>query len=263
MFRGKLHESGNDQTRNVGILTGGVQSNLISAHVVLAQRGARLHGTRHDAVVNEFDFGDMVGAIECRIGGRLVTDLPVVADIARGVTVHLRRIALHGIDDRRYGRQRCVTYRHLLGRVLRLMVALGDYHGDRITNVAHGVECQQWMRRCLVGLAVFAGNGPAADQSTQSRFGNIGAAVHCDDAWHLRRGGDIDGESGMGVGRAEEIGVNLTETIHVVQVSAISGKKTIILFAAHRSADSGIGHDYFPPSRIARAPAWMDLTMFW
>ena len=135
------------------------------------------------------------------------------------------------------------------------MVGVGNHHAHRITHVPYGVQCKKWMRRRLVRFAVFAGDGPAADQPTHSGFRDVGTGVHSHHAGHLRCRGGIDTEGGMGVRGTDEIGVGLAGAIHVVQVPAIAGEKSVILFAAHRSADSRISHDYFPPSRIARAPA--------
>ena len=86
-----------------------------------------------------------------------------------------------------------------LGRVLRLMVGVSDHDGDRVTDVAYGVQCQQWVRRRLVRLTVLTGDGPAADQPAHSGFRDVGTRVYSDYAGHLRCSGGVDAESGMGV----------------------------------------------------------------
>ena len=61
-------EGRDDQPRDVRILRRVPQRQAAACGIVLGDRRARLHGVRHQAVVDELEFGDVLGVLERRIG---------------------------------------------------------------------------------------------------------------------------------------------------------------------------------------------------
>ena len=113
------------------------------------------------------------------------------------------------------------------------------------------------------------------------------AGEHREHARHAGRGLGVDRfDRGVGVRRADEIGIGLAGPVDVVGVVALAGDEAAIFLAAHRGADTGRAHGSFlrqscsdscvdsslpysaacvaaPLPRMARAPAAIALTMLW
>ena len=86
------HERAHQQADHVRVLARGVERVVAGRQLVVADRGARLHRVRHEAVVDEVELGDVRGLGEGGIDGGLVAQLPVVAEVVGRLVVHgLRR----------------------------------------------------------------------------------------------------------------------------------------------------------------------------
>src|SRR5947209_11293030 len=90
MFRRKTDESRENEPRDMRVLTRRVKDERIRAFLVFADGGARLHGIRYEAVVDEFQLRHVLRCGERFVGRRLVAEMPVVDDIVRGDVVDLR-----------------------------------------------------------------------------------------------------------------------------------------------------------------------------
>src|SRR2546426_6138071 len=81
--------------------------------------------------------------------------------------------------------------------------------------------------------------------------GKLGAGEPRD---HTGRLAAVDApDPGVSMARAQKIGVALAGTIDVGRVVTLAGDETMILFAAHRRADSGRAHGGLLP-RLERIP---------
>ena len=77
------------------------------------------------------------GLGEGRLGRGLVADVPVVDDVARRFRMQLRRARLDRGADIGDGRQLLVVDHDGFGRVLGLVLGLGDHDRDRLADEAH------------------------------------------------------------------------------------------------------------------------------
>ena len=131
------------------------------------------------------------------------------------------------------------------------------------------------------GPIVLGIDHPAADQRTKLVGGEFLAGPDRNYAWHSRSGGGVDPfQLRVCVGRADEIGTNLSRPCVVVGVVTLAGDETMVFLAAHRRADPGRSHGGLLPKRfclflrisvaflaayvfIAFAPAAIAFTMLW
>ncbi len=164
VLRRHADEGGDDQTRDMRVLRGIPQRQIVGAGVVFGQRRARLHGVRHQPVVDDVELGDVLGVGESGLGRLGVAEVPLVDRVVGDVGMDLRRalgLRLGRIDDRG---QHLVVDLDLLGRVLALPDRLGDHHGDGIADAVDLRGRQRRMRRHLHRRAVLGMDHPAADQ---------------------------------------------------------------------------------------------------
>ena len=103
----------------------------------------------------------MVCAGEGFVGGRAVADLPVVAEVAGGLRVNLRRAVrecfLHGY----HRRERRVAHLHPFRRVARFPCTFRHHDGHGVAHVTYRVDREDGVGRRLVGLAVPVRDYPA------------------------------------------------------------------------------------------------------
>ena len=252
VLRRDLNEGREHQAVDVRVLAGDIEGKAVVARVVVADRRPRLDGVGQHPVVDDIQLGDVMGLGERLVGRRLVADLPIVTNVARRFRMHQRRTDLGRIGRGDDGRSLLVVDLQLLGRVLRLIQAVRDDHGHLVADVTHRILRQGGMGRCLVRLTVLAGDRPATDQAAQTIGGQMLAGEDRDHAGRgLGRVAVDRADPGVGVGRADEIGVRLARAVDVVGVVARSRQETEVLRAAHAGADSGLGH-VTPPSSLGR-----------
>ena len=96
----------------------------------------------------------MVGAGERGVDCRLVSQMPVEAEIAGCRVEEKRASRLDRCVRRHHGRQRLVADVDELGGILRLLACLGDDCCHWIAHMAHLALGEQWMLRLDHGLAV-------------------------------------------------------------------------------------------------------------
>ena len=250
---GNAHDEGaHQQPDDVWVLSRGIQGVLTGGGMVLADPRPRLDGIGNDPVINELDFGHVSGARERGLGGRLVTDLPVEADIALGLVPHLRSPRFQRCRDPPHRRQLLLLHFHQLRRVFRLGRRLGDDHRHLIPHVTSAVDHHGRMGRLHHGGTVLTGDPPAAGHPTEARRGQVLPGV---DSHHARagcsRGRVYGGDSRVGIGRTHHAGEGLAGPVDIIGVGALPRQETEILFAAHRGADALLTH--------LPLPAWLPL----
>ena len=195
----------------------------------------------------------MGGGSESGLGRALVADVPIVDRIVRRDVMHLRRArpgGRRGVESRR---QHAVVDDDLFRRVLGLRVSVGDDDGDMIADIAHLALGEDGMGARLHRRTVLGMDHPAADQAADLVGGDILAGEDRHDAGRLARRRDVDPvEGGVGVRRAQEIGMRLARTVDVVDVMAFAGDETDVFAALYRGANAGRAHECLPGCRRSR-----------
>ena len=104
VFRNPQHKGRNQKARQVGVLAGGGQLVIARARIELADRSARFHGVGDQAVVDQFQRGDMGRRFDGRIHfGAVVFDpAPVKALVVGDLVMHAVGVvsqSLRHVDD--------------------------------------------------------------------------------------------------------------------------------------------------------------------
>ncbi len=209
----------------------------------------------------------------CR--GKRSVDLAFVAECPFVAMVVRRRIvqgyALGRIAHIGHGVQHLVVHHHGFGRVARLLLGLGNDHGQLVAHVAHFAQCQHRVRRLFHGRAVRVVDQPAAGQAAHLAF-QVGADKNLDHAGHGVRSTEVNAfDHRMGMWAAHKHGVALRSHGDVVGVLASTGQEAIVFLAANRFADmrefGEVGSTHVcTPYLVAAIAAWpccTDLMMFW
>ena len=248
VLRRHADEGGDDETRDVRVLRGVPQRQVVGAGVVFGERRARLDRIRHQAVVDDVELGDVLGRGKGRCRRLLIAEVPLVDGVLRRHLMDLRAgLGLGRIDHRR---QHLVIDLHLLGGIAPLRLRLRDHHGNRVADMVDSRGGKRRMRRHLHRRAVLGMDHPAADQIADLVGGEFGAGEHGDDAGHGLGRTDVDAlDPGAGMRRAHEHRSRLARPHHVVGVLALAGNETEVFLAAHRRADPGRAHSGLP-SRV-------------
>ena len=123
----------------MGALQGGVAGVAVLGRVVVADRAARLHRRGGDPIDDELAADDARGGGEGSFGRGAVADLMHEADVVGAIRPDLGRAGRERAFGRDDGRERLVLDLDQLGRVNRLVAALGDDKGDVIADPAHGI----------------------------------------------------------------------------------------------------------------------------
>ena len=74
------------EPRDVRVLARRPQRVVLLGRIVDAERGARLHGVRDEAVVDDVELRHVLRLGESRVGRRAVAELPVVDEVAFGAS---------------------------------------------------------------------------------------------------------------------------------------------------------------------------------
>jgi hypothetical protein len=230
-------EGAHQQPDHMRVLAGGVERVLVSGAVEIADGGARLHRIRHQPVVDQLELDHLRGLGEGRLVHRLVADMPVVADIAGDIVMHLRsprgERRLHGGD----GRQDLVLDLDRLGRILRLGPRLGDHRRDGIADEAGLAHGEDGMHRLRHRRAVLVVDLPAAGDTAE--VGHVRPGEDRHHPWHCRSRRGVDGDDArMGMRAAQDGRIGLAGPVDVIGVLAAAGQEAQILLALHAGADA-------------------------
>ena len=203
----------------------------------------------------------MVGVLEGGVGGCLVADLPVVADVAWCFVEDQRRPVGFGRLDR--GRRRKVLVVHVdqVGRGLGLLLRLGHHDRDAVTHIAHLAQRQSRVRRLVHGRAVLAMDQPPRRDAAHALHVLAGEDRVDPRCRHGRTRVD-PADVGVRDGRPQDVPVQLPLQVDVVGVAASSREEAPVLLALDRRSDPCTVRTHDAPP-MARAPAWTALTMLW
>ena len=135
VFRRHADKCGDDQPRDMRILRRVPQREIVGALVIFRERRARLHGIRHQAIVDDIELGDVLGGGESRGGGLLdrqdATGRSCCWRCRRWICGAPGACALAGSTT---AVQHVVVDLDLLGGVAALRHSLGDHHRHRIAD---------------------------------------------------------------------------------------------------------------------------------
>ncbi len=248
VFRRDIVEGAHHQPRDMRVLRRRPAGVVVLGLVVVAERCARLHGVRHQPVVQDVELDDMRRLLERR--GRLVgiAEIPVEDQVVLGFRVDLRRALVHrlrGIGDRL---QFLVGDLDRLGGVARLALGVGHHDHHRVADIADLVEgqrrpCAHLHRRAVLGM-----DHPAADQIADAVGLQFLAGQHAVDAGHGLRLLDVDLlDLGMRVGAAHECRVFHSRHNHVVDIASGAGDEPFVFLARNACADAFDSHKSVPP----------------
>ena len=234
MLRRHADEGGNDEARHVRILRRVPQSQMAARGIVFGQRRARLHGVRHQPVVDEFEFCDVLGVLERRVGRGRVADVPIVDGVVGRAVVNERRAFLRSFGRIDHGGERLVIDHDFLGGVFRLRQCIGDHDRDGVADMIGLAGGERRVRRHLHRRAVLRQHRPAADEIAELVLGELFAGEHAGHARHFRRRRGVDLlDLGVRVRRADEINRRLPRPVDVVGVVAFAGDEPLVFLAAH------------------------------
>ncbi len=227
-------EGGDDEAGDMRVLRRVPERQMAACGIVFGQRRARLHGVRHQPVIDEFELCDVLGVLEGRLGRGRVANVPVVDRIVRRAVVNERRTLGRGLGRIDHGGQRLVVNHDFLGGVFGLRQSIGDHDRNRVADMIGLAGGNRGMRRHLHRRAVFRQHRPAANQVAELVLGKLRAGEHAGDARHFRRRRGVDVfDLGMRVRRADEIDRRLPRPVDVVGVVAFASDETLVFLAAH------------------------------
>ena len=203
----------------------------------------------------------MVGSVKGRVGGRLVPDLPVVADVAGGLVEDQRRPVGFGGLDRRHRRKLLALHIDQVGGRLGLLLRLRHHDRDAVTHVADLVQGESRMRRFDHGRAILAVDQPPRRNAAHA-FHVLAGEDRVDAGCRLRGVGMDRPDLRMRHARPEDVAVQLPRQVDVVGVAAPSGQEALVFLPLDGGSDSRAVRTHDAPP-MARAPARTALTMLW
>ena len=230
------------------IAAAGMQRVAAAAHIVDADRGARLHRYAGDALHLSVERNDMRSALECRLGGGRVTDIGIHADI--GAVLEHGRSAGRGRRHRAGDRiERLILHRDALGACLGGGERRGDHHRHRFAGEADLVGGKRVVRRgrgvAAVAIAQRDVGRAAQQRPVRDRLKSIrqqvGAGEHREHAIRgarLRRCDRADAR--MRMRRAHHHRIGLARQVDVVAETAGAGDEAQVLLPPDVAADPDV-----------------------
>ena len=224
----------------VHALAGGIERPLSRLGVEFADRGARLHGVDHHALIGGCQPRHVLGFGEC-VGDLFgVAIVKIEREIVRHGVEQQRRARLDRFGRREHRRQRLDVERDRLGGVLGLRNRLGDDAGDRIADKTHFVGGERRTRRVVDRRAVAVlQRKPAFEPAITFE---IGRGIDRQHARHrLGRGGVDRPDDTMRLAAADQHGVSLAGPADVVGIAAFAAHQFGVFAAADRLANAEFG----------------------
>ena len=133
----------------------GGRAKLVPARrrIVVADASARLDRIARKPLVVHLEARDVIGAAECALRGRAVTELVRETDIARALRPHPRRIRADRRLHRVRRRQDLVVDTHPLGGVHRLRKRFREHDRDALADANDAIDREQGKRRAKPATA--------------------------------------------------------------------------------------------------------------
>src|SRR5205085_12565511 len=145
------------------------------------------------------------------------------------------------------GREWFVIDDHGFRRIVRLVLGLGDYNRDRLSDKANGLRRHRRPGAHLHRRAVPGRNRPAADEIADLVVDDLFAGQYADHARHFHGCRGVDAlYFGMGVGAADEIGMGHAHELDIIDVAAFACTETSIFLAHYAGADTFNTHRISP-----------------
>ena len=231
-------------------LAGQQQMEGFALPVVLPDGGAMFQRGDDDAVVDQFELDDMRRRGEGGPHGGAIALLEAVGKVIRNIVPKPRNAWVHrgfGIDD---AGQRIVVDRNQLGGVAGGGEAFGHDEGHGLADMARppGGQRGAFGNQHRPRRGDLGGAGKRADP-VRAKMGGIEHAEHAGDP-QGRVGVDAN-DPGMGVGRADDLDMQLIGAIDIVGEAAASGQEPLILQTPYRLAAPFV-HAQTPCKRILK-----------
>ncbi len=230
-LRDLQHHLGERIAHEMRALRAGVEHGPSGGRVPIADRVARLHRVRHDAIVDHLQRGDMRRLGEGRIGRGEIRGVvvPVENQVAGNSVEQLRRAFLQRGARVGHGGQGFVVDLDRLRGVLRLCQRLGDHEHDRLAEVAHFADRQRGARRIVARRAVLVVERGMAGNIAEPVGLHVLAGQHQQYAGHLARGRRVDAaDVGVRDARAHHIGLRRLVEMDVVGIAARAGNQGLV-----------------------------------
>ena len=211
--------------------------------MVVADRAARLHAGRRDAVDDEMMFDDVRGLRQSGVDRRLVADQFDEGDIVLELVVHARRAGLGRFLCRGNGGQRFVLDLDQFQRVLRLRRGLGNDEGDAVADPTDKAVGQHRVARRMHGGAAAALEAGIAGQVAVAGGLDVGCGQHREHARRSLGGFGVDRHDlGVGMRRAQHDAEGHAGIDHVVDKVALALHQFRIFKPRHALTDCEFTH---------------------
>ena len=195
-------------------------------------RAARLQGAADEAVVDEVEANRAGGAGEGGVGRRAIARFPVEGEVGGDLVPHQRRAGLQRRRDARHDRQGRVLDLDCLGAVAGEIGGLGHDHRHPVADVADPLDGQRPARRIGARRAVRVLDLARARHRPIPGGAVIGPGQHRENSRQRRRRLRSKAlDAGVGVGRAQDVGMDLTRQRQIVDVVPAAAEKSIVLAA--------------------------------
>ncbi len=265
------HRMGEIMLQPVRHLRHGVERQPSAGGIVEAEGAARFHRRDHDAVVDHLEARHAGRAGKARLGAGPVAAFPDERGVARRQVPDLRRVRRECRRGADRCRQRIVVDHDQLGGVLGEVAALRHHQHHGLADIAHPLAGERRKLRPRDGAVADAGDAEGqrvelAGDAADAVGGEILAGEDAEHARCLPRRCYVDCENtGVGVRRAHEMGVNFAGLATVIDEVSAPHEKARVLLAPDRLAKAEFAHnsarfqvllDVFSTSNLARA-AWL------
>ena len=235
-----------DIAQAVAALAARRQRQMIALGVIFADRRAGLHEACNDARIDDGDFGDRMRLGEGRVRRLLVADRHVEQHVAGMIAPDLRGILLDRIGDAGDGGQRGPVDLDRLDGVAGLIGALGHHEGHGVADVTHLAIGQDRIgrRREGIGLEIEQAGQPA-------EIPDVFRGQDRSDARQRTGLGRIDGESRMGMGRAQHHRMQRGRRREVVGVATLAADERVVFLAQNALTDAEFDGSSHPISTLS------------
>ncbi len=247
------HRAGEEVAKQVHALAADMERQSAAFRVERSDRSARLHVIRHDARIHDLNLHRTRGLREGLVCLRLVADIRIEGDIARG-----SRENPDCVGPKRFNRlsdrwERLPIDRQRLGGVFRGEGRVGDGHRDNVADVMRLVPGHHWIglqrRLRSVGILDRRQAGKVAEMR------EIGREI---DGLHARRCRCLvsisNGKAGVRMGTAAKVRVERALRRNIRCVAARAPNQSLVFDSPNRLTHAKLHDRHGFRSSIPRVP---------
>ena len=200
------------------------------------QRGARLQGQCHHALVQqvEFDHVRRLGKRLCHGGCVAIAGLGHAVVAGAGDFVQQGRISGQRILQRHRVGQVLVIHRDGLGRIARLCECFSHHGSDAFPHKAHALQRQHMAWRGDRGCTVGAFEVRHQGHGLEAVLAHVLAGQHAQHAGHAAGGFGVDRDDArVRVGRAQKVDEGLPLRRHIVGKTSLPLEQEVVFDPRH------------------------------